>query len=159
MKYNWLTAMVAAAALTVSGSALAQTAGPGTGGKPGGTTGTMQAPGGAAGTTQAPSGTTGTTQGSGETTSAPLTQDVVGNNVTDAEGKKIGEVESVSGDQVIVSVGGFLGIGERQVALNKSEVTVTPGTGDKVNLKTNLTKEQLKTMPEYKTDGDASSAK
>lgn len=159
MKHNWLTAMVAAAALTVSGAALAQTAGPGMGSKPGGTTGTTQAPSGPAGATQAPSGTTGTTQGSGETTSAPLTQDVVGNNVTDAEGKKIGEVESVSGDQVIVSVGGFLGIGERQVALNKSEVTVTPGTGDKVNLKTNLTKEQLKTMPECKTDGDTSSAK
>lgn len=145
MRHHWITAMVAAAALTISGAAFAQTAGSGTG----------SGPGGATGTTQTPGGTTGT-QGSGETTSAPLTQDIVGNNVTDAQGEKIGKVESVTGDKVVVSVGGFLGIGARQVALNKSEVTVTPGTGDKVDLKTNLTEEQLKTMPEYETEGDTS---
>lgn len=139
MKHVWFTAMVTAAALTISGTAFAQTAGPGTGSGPG--------------------GATGTTQGPGETTSAPLTQDIVGNNVTDAQGEKIGKVESVTGDKVVVSVGGFLGIGARQVALNKSEVTVTPGAGDKVDLKTNLTEEQLKTMPEYESEGDTSTAK
>ncbi|MEX2451074.1 MAG: PRC-barrel domain-containing protein [Rhodospirillales bacterium] len=75
--------------------------------------------------------------------------DVVGKDIVNNEGDTIGEIESVSDNQVIVSVGGFLGIGDRKVALGWDQITQT-GTGKDAKLMTSKTKEELKMMPEYK---------
>jgi hypothetical protein len=82
-------------------------------------------------------------------------QTIVGKNVVNTKGDTIGEVKSVKGDQVIVSVGGFLGIGSRDVALNWNELTMT-GSGDNAKLQTTMTKDELKNLPEYKADNSSS---
>jgi hypothetical protein len=76
-------------------------------------------------------------------------ESIVGMNVVNAEGDKVGDVEKIAGDQVIVSVGGFLEIGEHNVALPWSKFT-TNGTGADANLQVAVTKDELKDMPTYK---------
>lgn len=78
---------------------------------------------------------------------------LLGADIKNAQNETIGEVESINVDKdgkvrsVIVGVGGFLGMGERNVSVNWEALTVT-NDGDTV--RTNLTKDQLKAMPEYK---------
>lgn len=73
---------------------------------------------------------------------------IVGKDVVSAAGDKIGSVTKIDGDRVIVSVGGFLGIGSHDVALSWSQLSPND-TGDKQQLVTALSKEELKAMPEY----------
>jgi hypothetical protein len=69
----------------------------------------------------------------------------------------VGEVEEIYIDnngaikEVIVSVGGFLGIGERNVAVKWSDVQFAR-EGDDVVVKSTWTRDTLKTMPDYKRD-------
>jgi hypothetical protein len=71
-----------------------------------------------------------------------------GKDVLNMEGDKIGQIEAIAGDALIVSVGGFLGIGERKVALSRGNVNIT-GVGDAVKIQTTMTKDQLRGLPEY----------
>lgn len=86
---------------------------------------------------------------------------LVGKAIVNAAGDKIGEVESVVIDKdgsvayVIAGVGGFLGVGERDVALDWDDLTIT-GQGDRVTA--DMTKEQLEAMPEYKRPENVSGA-
>src|SRR6185295_18687039 len=73
---------------------------------------------------------------------------IVGKAVTNAAGDKIGTVDKIDGNNVIVSVGGFLGIGSHDVSLPFSQLTLT-GTGDDAKLQTALSRDELKAMPEY----------
>lgn len=81
--------------------------------------------------------------------SAMPPETVVGKSIVNAEGEEIGEISKIVGNQVIVEVGGFLGIGARDVAIDWSQVSTT-GMGDEMKLQTTLTKEELEAMPEYK---------
>ncbi|MEK9969130.1 MAG: PRC-barrel domain-containing protein [Ferrovibrio sp.] len=80
-------------------------------------------------------------------------KDLLGADIKSASNETIGEVDGVyigndgQVSKVIVGVGGFLGLGERNVAVNWDSLTVTDG-GDTV--RTTLTKDQLKAMPEYR---------
>jgi hypothetical protein len=87
---------------------------------------------------------------SGERSSLPAAppDSVVGKAIYSAEGDKIGKVTKVSGAQVIVPVGGFLGIGTHDIALNWGEITTT-GSGSDMELHTILTKDQIKNLPEH----------
>lgn len=77
---------------------------------------------------------------------------LVGKAVLNPEGDKIGDIEAVyvtpSGqiDTVIIGVGGFLGMGERDVAVKWSDLKVTDN-GDKITAA--MTKDSLKALPEY----------
>lgn len=77
---------------------------------------------------------------------------LVGKAVRNPEGDKIGDIEAVyvtpSGqiDTVIIGVGGFLGMGERDVAVKWSNLKVTDN-GDKITAA--MTKDSLKALPEY----------
>lgn len=77
---------------------------------------------------------------------------LIGADLKNADNKKVGEVQAVQLDaagkvrNLIVGVGGFMGLGERAVAVEPSALTVADG-GD--TLRTTLTEEQLKAMPEY----------
>jgi hypothetical protein len=73
---------------------------------------------------------------------------VVGMDVVNAKGKKIGEVSRIVGDQVVVSVGGFLGIGSHDVALNWKQFDMM-GSGKKAKLRTDISEDELKRMQEY----------
>lgn len=72
-----------------------------------------------------------------------------GANVISAAGSKVGEVSAIDGNLVIVKIGGILGIGAHDVALQKSQYEII-GSGRAAQLRTMLTKAELEKMPEYK---------
>jgi sporulation protein YlmC with PRC-barrel domain len=78
---------------------------------------------------------------------------LIGRDVKNADGDTIGEIESVfissagTVDSVMVAVGGFLGVGEREVQLAWKDLQITDN-GEKVTV--NMTKDQLKAMAPYK---------
>ena len=78
-------------------------------------------------------------------------------NVYDPNQNKIGEIIDVlvnpSGqiDAAIVGVGGFLGAGEKDVAVNFNEIKPTK-KNDKTYLTLNTTKDALKNAPGFKYD-------
>jgi hypothetical protein len=79
-------------------------------------------------------------------------RELLGADLKNAENEKIGEVQAVQLDSagkvrsLIVGVGGVLGLGARAVAVEPSALSVADG-GEA--LRTTLTKDQLKAMPEY----------
>ena len=81
------------------------------------------------------------------------TRKLIGRNIKNAEGDTIGEIKSIylnkdgKVDSVMVSVGGFLGVGDREVRIAWSDLKITDN-GEKVTV--NMTKDELKAKPEYK---------
>lgn len=81
------------------------------------------------------------------------TRKLIGRNIQNAEGETIGEIKSIyinkdgKVDSVMVSVGGFLGVGDREVRIAWSDLKITDN-GEKVMV--NMTKDELKAKPEYK---------
>jgi len=75
-------------------------------------------------------------------------------SVRNAANETIGEVEDVYVDKdgkiqtVVVSVGGFLGIGKKDVAVKWSDLQ-TRRDGNKLVLLSSFTKDSLKSMPDY----------
>ncbi len=76
-------------------------------------------------------------------------QELIGTAVASAEGQTIGEVDNFAlvGQELaaIVGIGGFLGVGEHQVALKLGDLT---WDGEKLVV-ANFTEDQLREMPEY----------
>ena len=81
---------------------------------------------------------------------------LIGKSVYNAAGDRIGEIDDLvvgkaggaATTSAVVGVGGFLGIGERKVAVPLRELEMR---NDRLT-SSNLTKESVKTMAEYKTD-------
>jgi len=94
---------------------------------------------------------------------------LMGKTVYNSEGKKVGDINdfvvkaspgtssgagSTAGTSgtpkeisfAVIGVGGFLGLGEKDVVIPVSELQVT---GDRVQLSSNITEDQLKQMPKY----------
>lgn len=71
-----------------------------------------------------------------------------GMDVINGSGHTIGEVAKVDGDKIVVSVGDFLGIGDREIALKRENLTLV-GTGGEAKLRTTLSEDTLKAMPKY----------
>lgn len=107
----------------------------------------------------------------GSDTMAPIpgtgTAEVKGNKLIGADVKnpaneKIGDVSEVlvttdgKVNAVIVSVGGFLGVGDRKVVMPWEQLRFSSEGSDLVVM-TNTTREALKTMPEYQDPSRASS--
>ena len=77
--------------------------------------------------------------------------EVLGSRVVNANGEEVAEIEDLVVDQnqaqyAILSVGGFLGIGEKKVAVPLEDLQLGE---DEVYLMTATTEEQLEEMPEY----------
>lgn len=78
---------------------------------------------------------------------------LIGRNVQNKQGETIGEIKSIyldkdgKVDSVMVGVGGFLGMGEREVRLAWKDLHIM-NNGEKVTV--DMTKDQLKSQPEYK---------
>ena len=86
--------------------------------------------------------------------SAELTQGVLDDAIIyDPGDEKIGTVSHVHGSgptaQVIVDVGGFLGIGAKPVALAVSQLDFMRDAEGDVHATTALTKDQVKALPEH----------
>ncbi|GGF50049.1 hypothetical protein GCM10007301_06640 [Azorhizobium oxalatiphilum] len=79
-------------------------------------------------------------------------------NVYNAAQEKVGEIEDVviEGRQVtgyVLSVGGFLGVGDKYVVVSPESVAVTYNESEKKwHARMDVTKDQLKSAPEYKYD-------
>lgn len=83
-------------------------------------------------------------------------EELTGKRVYDGTDEDIGEISNVvltsSGtvDQVIIDVGGFLGIGEKSVALSTDELNFTrEADSENVTVSVNMTKEELEQLPTY----------
>jgi len=79
-----------------------------------------------------------------------------GLNVTNQKDETVGEISDIAlkGNQIdalILSVGGFLGVGEHYVAVSPSSVNIRhDAKNDKWLASMNTTKEALKAAPEFK---------
>jgi sporulation protein YlmC with PRC-barrel domain len=89
-----------------------------------------------------------------------LSSNVVGLDVYNDQNNDIGKIQDVAFDSskkitgYIVSVGGFLGLGTRYVAVDPDSVKVSYDASNKVWRATmNATKDQLKAAPEFKYEG------
>jgi sporulation protein YlmC with PRC-barrel domain len=82
---------------------------------------------------------------------------LVGSKVVGPDGQDVGKVDDLllNRDQklvgVIVSVGGFLGMGSKSVALPASRVDISQAYGDQRVVKIEATKEELAAAPAFKT--------
>ena len=81
---------------------------------------------------------------------AELTPDILEDATIYGPGdEEIGSVDHVHGTQVVIDVGGFLGIGAKPVALPMSELEFMRDEDGDVHAVTSWTKDQLKEMPEH----------
>ena len=92
-------------------------------------------------------------------------EEVLGSTLMDAtvmspEGEAVGDVEDVivSADGqitgVVIGVGGFLGIGEKQVALEYGQIQVQQGEAGELTFMTSATQEELENAPEFRTQDE-----
>ena len=95
----------------------------------------------------------GTAMAAATAANAVDTHKLIGRNITNGSNDTVGEIDSVLIDRagtvkyVVVGVGGFLGMGEKQVALPLDALAITEN-GEKVTA--NVTKDQLKALPEFR---------
>lgn len=89
-----------------------------------------------------------------------LSSNVVGLDVYNNDNKNIGQIKDIALNQhgraqaYILSVGGFLGVGDHYVAVNPSEIKVSYNDLDKKwHATMNATADQLKAAPEFKHTG------
>jgi sporulation protein YlmC with PRC-barrel domain len=81
---------------------------------------------------------------------------LIGTSVKNTAGETIGDInEIVLGKDgkvaaVVVGVGGFLGIGEREVAVRYESLRLVGGAGQTTSATLNATKDSLKAAPEWK---------
>jgi putative membrane protein len=80
--------------------------------------------------------------------------EVLGSTVVNSAGEEVAEIEDIVLDQnqkhyAILSVGGFLGIGDKKVAIPLDQLQLGE---DEVYLMSAQTEEQLEEMPEYEED-------
>ena len=88
-----------------------------------------------------------------------LASRLIGTSVSNREGETIGDVTDLiirDGNQltgIVVSVGGFLGIGERLVVLDPSGITFS-ADGDSLTATTDARREALEVAPEFKPEAE-----
>jgi len=78
-------------------------------------------------------------------------EEIVGKTVVSQQGEEIGEIEEVVMDTTsqqqlaVIDVGGFLGIGEKSVAVAFEQLQLS----EDGRVKSDLTRETLQSQPEY----------
>jgi len=86
-----------------------------------------------------------------------LANDLLGEAVYSLDGEVVGDVNDLIIDQngsvqgVVIGVGGLLGIGEKQVAVEMAKVTMTATPDGDEGLVLNATKQDLDAAPAFKT--------
>lgn len=88
-------------------------------------------------------------------TEAELTPSILENATIYGPGdKEIGSVSHVhgtgSGSQVVIDVGGFLGLGAKPVAISAAQLDFMRDEDGDVHAVTTWTKDELKSMPEHR---------
>jgi uncharacterized FlaG/YvyC family protein/sporulation protein YlmC with PRC-barrel domain len=89
-----------------------------------------------------------------------LSSNLIGLDVYNGANKDIGQIKDIAmnprgrAQAYILSVGGFLGVGEHYVAVNPSEIKVSYNSSDKKwHATMNTSADQLKGAPEFKYNG------
>lgn len=83
---------------------------------------------------------------------------LIGSDVRNLQNDNVGEIEDVIFDNnrnvraVIVSVGGFLGIGERHIAIDPTSMVVARNEDGDVEAVVNTTRDDLRNAPEFRFD-------
>jgi sporulation protein YlmC with PRC-barrel domain len=131
--------------------------------QPEGTAGTAPQPAQPEATTAPAAGTTGPEQTiiPEQKETQVLAEDLVGAKVFGPDGEKVGTVEDLILDEqkkvtgVVVGVGGFLGMGKKEVGLNweQAKVVDSPDTATK-KIMISLTKADLEAAPDFKTKAE-----
>jgi PRC-barrel domain len=94
-----------------------------------------------------------------QATSQKLAETYIGMKVENPNKENVGKISDLIFDDqnrivgAVLSVGGFLGIGDKHVGLAWNELRVQDSTKEPVAVVT-LTKDQLKSAPEFKTQAD-----
>jgi len=95
-----------------------------------------------------------------------LSSNVVGLDVYDTSNNNIGKIKDVAFDSskavkgYVLSVGGFLGMGTRYIAVDPDAVKIKYDTSDKKwHANMSATKEELKDAPEFKYEGQWNASK
>ncbi|MBE0530435.1 MAG: hypothetical protein IH626_06365 [Rhodospirillales bacterium] len=153
-KTTMFATILGAATLTLAGAALAAEAVPGADG--GASTLLWTAPVAPGQPVQwMPSGSTDPRADSiamAKPSSAPYTESpasAIGMEVITADGATIGEIDSIAGSQIVVSVGSQLGVGTHDVVLYWPQLRPV-GTGDDMKLQTTLTSAEIRALPQFK---------
>ncbi|MBP2299526.1 PRC-barrel domain-containing protein [Azospirillum picis] len=98
----------------------------------------------------------GSTAGAASDMSLASADEMIGKNVYGRDNNKIGEVEDVILDgsgkakQLVIGSGGFLGIGEKQVAVDYSAAN-WDAQNNRLNL-AGMSRDDIKALPEFKYD-------
>lgn len=86
--------------------------------------------------------------------------DLIGGTVVGSDGEEIADVDDLvigqdnGVEDVLVNVGGFLGLGEKVVALDVSQITVSRDEDGDTLIVTSLTKEELENMASFEASED-----
>jgi hypothetical protein len=105
-----------------------------------------------------PTETNATTQGTQATGGEMGINRLVGVDVHNPQDQKIGEIKDLlmssdnKIDTAIVNVGGLMGVAGRNVAVAWNQVQLTHDQ-DEIKATVNMTEDQLKALPEYRSDG------
>jgi len=96
-----------------------------------------------------------------QATNTVLGTDLIGKTAYGADQKKIGTINDVILKQdgtgiegVVVGVGGFLGLGEHNVALKMDKFSFRPSESGRTLVVLNATREELEKAPAFKTKAD-----
>ena len=87
--------------------------------------------------------------------------ELIGMNVYNTNNESIGEIEDLILDNgktlraVVIDVGGFLGVGERTVALSPASVVIQKPANGSTRALVNATKDSLTKAPEFKRQAQA----
>jgi sporulation protein YlmC with PRC-barrel domain len=98
-----------------------------------------------------------------QATGEVLASNIIGATVYGPDGKDVGDVSDILVSQegqvsgVVIGVGGFLGIGEKSIAVPFNAVMKTADENGKLKLSVNLTKDQLESAPDFMTLADKAS--
>lgn len=90
---------------------------------------------------------------------------LIGTNVTNAANEPVGEINDIvlakdgKVAAVIVGVGGFLGMGEREVAISYSGMKFAKDSNGRDVITVNATKDQLKAPPAWKWDSSTGTSR
>ena len=95
-----------------------------------------------------------------------LARDILGQTVLAPDNAKIGSISDLilardgkSVEGFVIGVGGFLGIGERSVALKMDQLKIAPQADGSVKLTSDVSKEQLTNAPLFKSRKDIEAEK
>jgi hypothetical protein len=93
-------------------------------------------------------------------------QDLIGQTVYAPDKAKIGSISDLilskdakNVDGFVIGVGGFLGIGEKSVALKLDKLTMATGADGAMELSMNMTKDELRNTPTFKSQKDQNAEK